>query len=141
MGRLFSLTAALGTVALITIGAPAVADPVNSPKGSVIDISCDNGVTYHAAINGNGNWGTPALDTNSHSALVPVWFGEITGIATDSEGNSFELFREPPATKGAGKHADVTCTFTDSFTFTDPEAGLLSVEVTGEVKGFTTPRH
>jgi hypothetical protein len=141
MGRLISLSAALGTVALVTLGAPAVADPANSPKGSVIDISCDNGVTYTAAINGNGNWGTPALDVNSHSALVPVWFGEITGIATDSEGNSFELFSEPPTTKGAGKHADVDCTFTDEFSFTDPEAGPLTVVVTGEVKGFITPRH
>ena len=139
MGRLISLTAALGTVALISLGAPAVADPINSPRGSVIEIDCGD-TTYHAAINGNGRW-SPALDVDSNTVLIPVWFGEITGIATDSEGHSFELFTEPPMTKGAGKHADIDCTFADSFSFTDPEAGLLTVEVTGEVKGFVTPRH
>ena len=141
MGRLFPLTAALATVTLVGLGAPALADPVNSAKGSIIEISCDNGSTYQAAVNGNGNWGTPALDVDSSSVLVAVSFGEITGIATDSEGNSFELFSQAPMTKGAGKHADVHCSFTDSFSFTDPEAGEISVEVTGTVSGFVAPRH
>jgi hypothetical protein len=140
MGRPISLTAALGTVALITVGAPAVADPVGSPRASVIELMCD-GTTYHAAINGNGNWGSPAHDVDSTMVFVPVRFGEISGTITDPEGNTEPLFTDPPATKGAGKHADLDCTFTDTFSFTEPGVGEFTINVSGEVSGFIAHRH
>jgi hypothetical protein len=140
MGRLISLTAALGTVAVLTLAAPAAADPVGSPRASVIALTCD-GTTYHAAVNGNGNWGTPALDTDSSMVFVAVRFGEVSGTITDPEGNTEPLFADPPATKGAGKHADIDCTFTDTFSFTEPGVGEFTINVSGEVSGFIAHRH
>lgn len=139
MGRLISLTAALGTVALIGIGAPAVADPINAKNSSVIDLECD-GTTHEVVVNGNGRW-SPAHDAHSNAIFVPVWFGEITGTVTDSEGTVIDTFTDSPMTKGAGKHAEIHCTFTDTGTFDDPELGELTFSVTGEVAGFVTPRH
>jgi hypothetical protein len=139
MGRLISLTAALGTVALITLGAPAVADPVNAKNSSVIDLVC-GGTSYEIVVNSNGAF-SPAHDIHSNKVFVPVWFGEVTVTITDSEGTVVDTFTDPPATKGAGKHADIHCTFDDSGTFEDPELGTLTFSASGEVAGFVTPRH
>jgi hypothetical protein len=139
MGRLLPLTAALAAVTLVGLGTPAVADPVNAPSGSVIDLTCD-GTTYQVAVNGNGQWGV-ATDVGSNKVFIPVWFGEVNGTVTDSEGTVIETFSDPPATKGAGKHADIHCIFADSGTFDDPELGELTFSVSGEVAGFVTPRH
>lgn len=138
MGRLTSLTAVLGTVALLTLGAPAVADPSNPKNSSVLELDCD-GTTYEVVVYSNGDW-SPAHDVNSNAIFVPVWFGEGTATITDSEGNVVDSFTEPPSTKGAGKHANVHCTFEDSGTFEDPELGTLTFSFSGEVKGFVTPR-
>jgi hypothetical protein len=138
MGRLLSLTAALGTVALITLGAPAAADPSNPKNSSVLELDCDTG-TFEVVVNSNGDW-SPAHDVDSNAIFVPTWFGEGTGTVTDSEGNVIDSFTEPPATKGAGKHAIIHCTFEDSGTFQDPELGELTFSFSGSVAGFVTPR-
>ena len=51
-------------------------------------------------VNSNGAF-RPAHDVDSNKVFVPVWFGEINGTITDSEGTVVDSFSEPPATKGA----------------------------------------
>jgi len=139
MGRLISLTAVLGTVALISLAAPAVADPSSPRTSSVLELDCD-GTVHEVVVFSNGRF-SPALDADSNSVFVPVSFGEVNGTITDSEGTVIDTFTDPPATKGAGKNADLHCTFSDTDTFEDPQLGELTFSVSGEVAGFVTPRH
>jgi hypothetical protein len=116
---------------LLAIAAPAGADP----KGDTFPIVCDNGVTYDATGNGNGEF-TPAHDINSTSTLIPLSFGPFTGTVTDGEGNVTPI-DEPASSKGqSGKQKDtVSCTFT--FSGTD---GEFTFEGSGSVVGIVTPR-
>jgi hypothetical protein len=128
----------LATAAAILIG-PNVANA--DPKGEVVPLVCDNGLAIDVAVSGNGLW-TPGHDTDSTAMLIPVSFGEFTGTITDEEGNVVETFTDPPATRGQSTKAPrdyITCTFTFSDTFEDPELGLLTFEGSGSVTGFVTP--
>jgi hypothetical protein len=141
MNRLLRLAVVgLTTAAAILIGANvANADP----KGEVIPLACDNGLAINVAVSGNGSW-TPGHDKDSTAMLTPVSFGEFTGTITDKKGNVVETFTDPPAARGQSTKAPrnyITCTFTFSYTFEDPELGLLTIEGSGSVTGFVTPAH
>ena len=133
-----ALTAlAMGT-AVLTAAPPASADPA---KGQPVLLECDNGQSYVTVVRGNGNW-TPVHDTASNSIFIPTSFGEQSGTITDEAGNVVEEFTEPPSTKGASEKARGTatsCTFSVTFTFEDPDLGLLTGSVSGDVSGFYTP--
>ena len=130
--------------ALIAVGVlgAAVAAPAGavSPQGTV-PLVCDNGHTYDAVVNGNGDF-TPARDANGTSVLVPLSFGEFSGTVTDSSGAVVDSFTEPGVSKGsAGKNAKTTisCTFTFHDTFSDG-SGTFTFDGTGSVVGYLTPR-
>src|SRR4051794_23921125 len=132
----------LGTAAVVGTWAavgmtPASADPA---KGLPISIECDNGTTYTAVSNGNGNW-TPAHDLNSTAVLIPTSFGEQTITITDADGNVIDSETDPGVTKASTKPRATTinCDFSGSATFVDPELGPLTFTVTGTVTGFVTP--
>lgn len=123
---------ATGGLILGFAAAPAIADP----KGELIPLDCDNGQSYTAAVNGNGEF-TPAHDTDSNAMLIPTSFGEFHGIVTDGQGNVVEEFTEPGAAKGQsakGKKSLITCTFS----FSGDEDGF-HFEGGGTVTGFITP--
>ena len=105
----------------------------------MLELDCD-GTVHEVVVFSNGRF-SPALDADSNSVFVPVSFGEVNGTITDSEGTVIDTFTDPPATKGAGKNADLHCTFSDTDTFEDPQLGELTFSVSGEVAGFVTPRH
>lgn len=66
----------------------------------------------------------------------------FTGTLTDADGNVIDTFTEPPAARGQSSRAPreyITCTFSFSETFEDPDLGLLTFEGTGTVTGFATP--
>jgi hypothetical protein len=129
----------LSTAALALTGAaPAGADPAH---GFPVPLDCDNGVTYAAVVSGNGEF-TPAHDTASNTILVPTSFGEFSGTVTDSSGTVIDSFTDPAVSKGASNRAratSVTCTFSFTETFEDPELGLLTFNGSGSVSGFSTP--
>ena len=142
MHRTARLAMPVVALALVAAGAPAGADPVNAPDVTPVPITCDNGHTYDAAVNGNGDF-TPAHDVNSTKILVPLMFGEFTGTVTDSEGNVLESFTDPALTKGKAnkkqRRTQTTCTYTFEATFDDPDLGTLTFSGTGSVVGFVTP--
>lgn len=133
MMRRLAVTAGCALAALICVAAPASADP----KGETFALTCE-GTTYIVVVGGNGLF-TPAHDTGGNTNFVPVSFGEFTGTVTDENGDVVDTFTEPPATKGAGKNADLDCSYTFTGTFEDPELGLLTFAGTGTVSGFATP--
>ena len=128
------LSGAAVVVALGTPG-PATADP----KGEVVPLDCDDGTTYLVAVNGNGAF-SPGHDTASTATVVPVSFGEFTGMITDEAGNVLETFVDPPVSKGNASLAEVSCTFSFTETFEDPELGTLTFTGSGSVEVFVTPR-
>ena len=112
------------------------------PKGEVVPLVCDNGVTYQVAVNGNGEF-SPGHDLASTAVLIPTAFGEFHGTVTDSAGNVVDEFTDPAMIKGnAGNHpraTTTTCTFTVTDTFDDPELGTLTFTGNGSVTAFVTP--
>jgi hypothetical protein len=124
---------ATGGLVLGIAAAPATADP---KKGELVPLDCDNGQTYSAYVNGNGEF-TPAHDADSNSMLIPTSFGEFHGTVTDSQGNVVDEFTEPGAAKGksaSGKKDLITC----EFSFEGTEDGL-TFKGGGTVTGFITP--
>ena len=124
---------ATGGLILGFAAAPATADPM---KEEPIELHCDNGQTYTAWVNGNGEF-TPAHDADSNSILIPVAFGAFTGTVTDGQGNVVEEIDEPALNKGKsakGKKNLVTC----EFSFSGMEDGL-TFNGSGSVTGFITP--
>ena len=134
LGRTAALAAAMLGLATALAG-PAAADP----KGEVVPVECGE-TTYLVAVSGNGRF-TPGHDTASTSMLIPVSFGEFTGIVTDEDGNEVDHFVDPAASKGPGatNKATVDCTFSVSETFEDPDLGTLTFTGSGSVQGFVTP--
>jgi hypothetical protein len=112
------------------------------PQGEEILIACDNGVTYHASINGNGPW-SPAHDLASTQVLIPLALGEFHGTLTDQSGAVIDEFTDPATTKGSsGNHTRATttsCSFTINSTFVDPKLGTLHFLGVGTVTAFVTP--
>jgi hypothetical protein len=132
--RRLSVTAAAALGLSALAAAPATADP----KGETIPLTC-GGVTYAVAVNGDGDF-TPAHDTASTRMFIPVWFGPFHGTVTDASGTVIDEFTDPAMTKGAGKNADLECSYTFHDTFEDPELGTLTFDGSGTVRGFVTPR-
>jgi hypothetical protein len=117
---------ALGTVALVTAigGSVLVAGPAAAHEGEeTFPVDCGDSGVFELRTHGNGEF-TAAQDVHSNTVLVPVAFGDFTGVITDAEGNVVDSFTEPGVRKGSGKQKfDATCTF--AFTFvsdgSDPE--------------------
>jgi hypothetical protein len=128
--------AVFGMASALFVGTSG-ADPA---KGDAVPLVCDNGKTYSAVVNGNGQF-TPAHDLNSNAVLVPVSFGSTAITAVFPDGNVVN-FTEPATSKGQsakGLKDPVTCTYTFSFTSdgsdpTGPPAGTV-VTGTGSVVG------
>ena len=131
--------AALAVFCIAGTSAPASADPTNAKNATVFDIVCDDGTSTQIVVTESGNW-SPGHDLGSNSIFVPVVIGEITGTVTDAAGNVHSTGPDLPTTQGAGRNADLQCTFSGSFSFPDRELGLITVEVSGDVAGFHTPR-
>ena len=135
--------AALIVAGLVIASSIASAGAVSAdPKGEVVPLVCDNGVTYQVAVNGNGEF-SPGHDLASTSVLVPTAFGEFHGTVTDSAGNVVDEFTDPAITKGSSgdqaRATTTTCTFTVTDTFQDPELGPLTFTAEGSVTAFVTP--
>lgn len=129
--------AAAAAVLGLSTWAPAQADPVHAKQALPLQISCDNGQTYSAIANGNGNF-SPAHDLNSTAMLIPVAFGEQTITVTAPDGTVLDQ-ETVPATmkKGASAHnknATVNCDFAGGATA--PDGTMFTVS--GTVRGFVT---
>ena len=103
------------------LGGGAGADP----KADVFPLVCDNGHTYQASANGNGEF-TPAHDNGGTAVFVPVSFGPFTGTIRNAQGQVVDTFTEPASAKGQsakGLKDPVTCTFsfTEVSDGSDPE--------------------
>ncbi len=126
------LTAAM---ILAAFGSPiAAADPINSKKAEVFQITCDNGQAYEVVVAG----GLPGHIVGSTGNLIPV---EFTFTAIDPDTGEI-LFSETAAVgKGEKKGLQrdlITCT-TAPQTFVDPETGEpITFIIT--VEAFLTPR-
>ena len=138
------LTALVASAAAFALTlAPAGADPT---KGERFELMCDNGRTYSVVVApGNGAF-TPAFDTNSNAVLIPVSFGEFTGVIRDGAGNVVAEFTEPGGDSKGGRRKGlrnpVTCTFsfTEVSDGSDPEFPLgFSFTGSGTVVGRVTP--
>ena len=142
MNRLTRFT--IGTFAAglaVALAAPATADPTHGENGEPFEIVCDNGHTYSAVGNGNGEF-TPAHDLDSNTILVPTAFGEFHGTVTDAQGNVIDEFTEPGGSKGNStrdRRTSTSCTFSFHGTEEDPDLGLITFDGTGTVTGFVTP--
>jgi hypothetical protein len=136
-----SLRVMTGAAAAAVLGlsawVPAQADPANAKNAFPIQVSCDNGHTYNAVVNGNGAW-TPAHDLDSTAMLIPVAFGEQTFTVTAPDGTILDQETSPPTAKpGASAHnknATVNCEFAGSQTAPDG----TTFTITGTVQGFVT---
>ena len=131
LGSRVAFVAVAAGMTVLAAGGVAAADP----KGEVLTVACDNGVTYQIAVAGNGLF-TPGHDVASNSNLVPTAFGEITLTVTDPEGN-VTTETTPPVSKGSSSRpraTTVSCTFHEE----GSEDGFTFV-VDGSVTGFVTP--
>lgn len=125
----------------------AAAAPVNAPSAMPITLTCDNGVTYSAVVNGGGsdhsNSGqtyNPAHSVTDNTVLLPVAFGEST-FSLYVNGQLVDQETQPPAAKGnAGVPANATpvhCTYSFESSQTDPTTGdVYAFRGTGSVTGF-----
>src|SRR5687767_8501399 len=93
-GKPLGMLVAAGLTLAVAAG-PAGADPVQE----TIPLDCDNGVSYTAVVNGNGDF-TPARDADSNSVLIPLAFGDFSGTVTDAQGNVVDSFTDPGIAKG-----------------------------------------
>jgi hypothetical protein len=142
MNRLTRFTLSTFAAGLaLAVAAPATADPTHGENGEPFTIVCDNGHSYEAVGNGNGDF-TPAHDLNSNTVLVPTSFGEFHGTVTDEQGTVIEEFTEEAGAKGnstRNRKTSTSCTFSFHGTFDDPDLGLVTFDGTGSVVGFVTP--
>ncbi|MDQ1708995.1 MAG: hypothetical protein QOG49_380 [Frankiaceae bacterium] len=139
--RRSGLVLAITAAAMLGGAATAAADPVHAPNSGLATLMCNDGATYTIVTNGNGNF-TPGHDVASNSTFVPTAFGPFHGVLTDGAGNVIDEFTDPANTKGSStkpRASSLSCTFTISDTFTDPNLGLVHFSGTGSVIGFKTP--
>jgi hypothetical protein len=113
-------------------------------EGFPVTLTCDDGKTYQAVSNGNGDF-TPARDTQSTRVFVPDSFGPFHGVVRDTEGNIVDEFTDPETgTKGSGKQkTNISCTFsfTEVSDGSDPELPEgYTFEGSGTVIGKVTGR-
>jgi hypothetical protein len=137
VGRFIVAGASLGVAAVLSISAPASADP----KGEPLQVSCDNGTTYWAVDQGHGQF-APVHDVATNSMLIPTSFGEFHGVITDSTGAVVEEFTDPPVAKGSAtkpRATSVSCTYFTSGHFDVPGLGRLDVTGSGTVEAFVAP--
>ena len=133
------MTGAAAAAAILGFGvaAPAQADPIHAKNAFFFQVFCDDGNTYGAISNGNGNW-APAHDVSGTGMLIPVSFGEVTFTLTDSDGNVLDQETQAPTAKtGASVHnknATTSCDFAGSST-----EGGTTFTLAGSVQGFVTP--
>jgi hypothetical protein len=131
-------TAALAAIATVPL---TVAGAAAAPAGDLIQLVC-GGATYSVLVNGNGDF-TPARDTASTTVFVPTSFFDSSYVITDSSGNIVDQGTDDTVvTKGRSDKARgtaVTCSFSVSDVFEDPELGQLTGTFSGMVTGFTTP--
>jgi hypothetical protein len=135
--RLIALSFAAATALIATSAGVANADPVNAKGALPLQVTCDNGHTYTAVGNGNGNF-TPAHDLDSNAVLIPVAFGEITFTVTDPNGNIIDQETQPPAGKGSSANnpnATTNCSFSGGSISPDGSTFTL----VGTVTGLVTP--
>jgi hypothetical protein len=126
---------AIAALSAALAGGTAVAAPVNAPNAETITLDCGDAGTFDVVVNGNGEW-TPGHLLDGNGVLVPLAFGELTGVVRDAEGTVVDEFTEPATTKGRARargRERATCTFTVEFT----EDGFTAT-VTGSVTGFMT---
>ena len=132
----------LAAPALALLAVPLAAPAAHAdPKTEPFPVVCDNGVTYSAVINGNGDWRS-AHDTASSTVLIPTSFGPQSWTLTAADGTVLDSGTDPALVKGAAERpraTATTCTFTITQTFTDPDLGELTFVIGGEVRAFTTP--
>ena len=112
---------ALGLVVSL-VPSLAGADPSG---GETFPLVCNNGTTYQATSNGNGEF-TPAHDLGGTGVFVPVSFGTFSGTIRNAQGQVVDSFTEPGTSKGQsakGLSNPVTCTFsfTEVSDGSDPE--------------------
>ena len=103
---------AVGLAATL-VPSQAGADP---KAGETFALVCDNGTTYQATSNGNGEF-TPAHDLGGTGVFVPVSFGTFSGTIRNAQGQVVDSFTEPGTSKGQsakGLSNPVTCTFSFS---------------------------
>lgn len=131
----------IGAAAAAVLGfgtwTPVHADPAKAKGAFPVTVTCDNGHTYSAVSNGNGNY-TPAHDLDSTATLIPLSFGEATFTVYDANGVVVDSGTDPgTAKRGASVHnknGTLHCTYTGGATFPDGS----SFVVTGSVTGFIT---
>jgi len=135
--RFVALSFVAATALVATSAGVASADPVNARDALPIQIACDNGQTYTAVANGNGNF-TPAHDLDSNAILVPVSFGPITFTLTDPNGVIIDQETDPAASKGSSAsnpNASTSCSFSGGATAPDG----TTFSIVGTVTGMVTP--
>ncbi|UDY34545.1 hypothetical protein [Dermatobacter hominis] len=93
--------------------AGAGADPVNAPKGEVLDIECDSGLgALTVALNGNGEF-TPGHVTTSTQVGIPYAF-HLEFTFTPSGAGAPEAWTEDSAKNGGPRNGRLaTCTFSE----------------------------
>src|SRR5215213_10957211 len=94
-----AITVACASAAFVVVGSVATAAAA-PPEQEVIPLVCDNGNTYEAVVNGNGEF-TPGRLVGSTGVLIPTSFGEVTFSAVLPGGEVKEM-TEPGSEKGGG---------------------------------------
>jgi hypothetical protein len=135
-----------GTTAAIVVGGAATAAAA-PPEQEVIPLVCDDGNTYEAVVNGNGDF-TPARLLESTRVAIPTGFSDQLFRAVLPNGDVIEESGTDSA-KGGGNvsahnpRVSITCTFALTDTLEVEEDGLLPgtvVTFSGTVTGFLTGR-
>lgn len=146
MNNRFAAGVAVVGAGVALMAGTAAADPTHAKKAESVSITCDNGKTYDAVVNGNGAF-TAAHDINSTAVLVPVSFGPFSGTTRDPAGTVVFTFTDPPMSKGKSATAVknlVTCNYTISVVSDGSDPMLpagFTFTGTGSVVGKVTPGH
>ena len=135
VATVLATAAAAAVVPLTAAGAAA------APAGDLIELVC-GGATYTVLVNGNGEF-TPARDTGSTKVFVPTSFHDNSYVITDASGAVVDQGTDDSvALKGSSQRSratSMTCSYSVSEVFEDPELGELTGTFSGMVTGFSTP--
>jgi hypothetical protein len=124
------LTLVVAAIGALAIAQGAAADPTNAKNSLVIPVTCDNGQSLDASVNGNGEF-TPAHIIGSSSVFIPQAFN-LTFSFTPPGGPTES---ETDTSAKANVHGNLTTCSID-FMQETPEG---TFGLNGTVIGFFTP--
>jgi hypothetical protein len=130
------VAAVIAAGAVVVLGSPVGAAPVNGHNGGIVDVDCGQDA-FQVVVAGNGAW-TPAHVVDSNDVFLPSAFGPFTGTFTPAGGGDPVPVDDPAFAKPAPRNDKPVLTCTYSLQWTSEDGTFAG---TGSVTGFIADSH